>query len=125
MDKSLADKFRDKQGRAIIINIPDGLSMGISSEPELEGKFEYLQLFVRSAQELDEWLPQVLDKLNEDAVFWICYPKMASKIKTDVNRDIIGKIVEDTTEYRLVSNVAIDDTWSALRLRLKSKVKSK
>jgi hypothetical protein len=125
MEKSLTEKLRYKSGRAIILNPPEGYSLGISSETELEGIFEYLQLFVRNAQELGEWLPQVLTKLNEDAVFWICYPKQTSKIKTDVNRDIIWKIVQDTTEYRLVSNVAINDTWSALRLRLKSKVKSK
>lgn len=125
MDKSLADKLRYKQGRAIILNAPEGFNIGISAESELEGTFEFLQLFVRNTEELGEWLPRVVHKLNEDAVFWICYPKQTSKIKSDVNRDIIWKIVQDTTEYRLVSNVAIDDTWSALRLRLKSKVKSK
>jgi hypothetical protein len=125
MEKSLADKLRYKQGRAIILNLPEGLNMGINSEADLNGTFNFLQLFVRNYQELETWVPQVVDKLNDEAIFWICYPKQTSKIKTDVNRDIIGKVVEDTTEYRLVSNVAIDDTWSALRLRLKSKVKSK
>jgi hypothetical protein len=125
MEKSLADKLRYKQGRAIILNAPEGLNMGISSEADLDGTFDFLQLYVRNFQELEAWVPQVIDKLNDEALFWICYPKQTSKIKTDVNRDTIGKKVQDTTEYRLVSNVAIDDTWSALRLRLKSKVKSK
>jgi hypothetical protein len=125
LEKSLADKLRYKQGRAIILNLPEGLNMGVSSEADLNGAFDFLQLFVRNYQELETWVPQIVDKLNDEAIIWICYPKQTSKIKTDVNRDTIGKMVEDTTEYRLVSNVAIDDTWSALRLRLKSKVKSK
>jgi hypothetical protein len=126
LDKTIADKLRYKQGRALIINPPEGFSLGIESETKLEGTFDFLQLFIRNAQELGEWLPQIVaDKLNDEAVFWICYPKQTSKIKTDVNRDTIWKMVQETTEYRLVSNVAIDETWSALRLRLKSKVKTK
>jgi hypothetical protein len=125
MDTTLADKLRYKQGRAIIINPPEGFSVGIKSEDKLEGTFDFLQLFIRNNQELETWVPQIVDKLNDEAVVWICYPKQTSKIKTDVNRDTIWKMVQDTTEYRLVSNVAIDDTWSALRLRHKSKVKTK
>jgi disulfide oxidoreductase YuzD len=123
LDKSLADKLRYKQGRAIVLNAPDDFNLGVSIEKELNGKFDFLQLFVRNFKELEEWVPQVVKAVNEEALFWICYPKQTSKIKTDVNRDIIGKMVQDNTEYRLVSNVAIDETWSALRLRLKSKVK--
>jgi disulfide oxidoreductase YuzD len=123
VEKSLAEKLRYKQGRAIVLNAPDDFNLGIHAEKELTGKFDFLQLFVRSYKELEEWVPPAVEAVNEEAVFWICYPKQTSKTKTDVNRDIIGKMVQDTTEYRLVSNVAIDDTWSALRLRLKSKVK--
>jgi hypothetical protein len=123
LEKSLADKLRYKQGRAIVLNAPDNFDLGVSTEKQLEGKFDFLQLFVQNFKELEDWVPQVVEAVNEDAVFWICYPKQTSKLKTDVNRDSIGKMVQDTTEYRLVSNVAIDETWSALRLRLKSKVK--
>jgi hypothetical protein len=123
LEKSLADKLRYKQGRAIVLNAPDTYNLGIKTEKELEGKFDFLQLFVRNFKELEDWVPQVVETVNEDALFWICYPKQTSKLKTDVNRDIIWKMVQDNTQYRRVSNVAIDETWSALRLRLKSKVK--
>jgi hypothetical protein len=123
LEKSLADKLRYKQGRAIVLNAPDDFNLGISTEKELQGKFDFLQLFVLNFKELEEWLPQVVEAVNDEALFWICYPKQTSKIKTDVNRDSIAKMVQDNTEYRVVSNVAIDETWSSLRLRLKSKVK--
>jgi hypothetical protein len=125
MDKTLADKLRYKEGRAIIINPPEGFILGMDTENKFEGSFDFLLIFIRNTQELETWVPQVVNKLNDEAIVWICYPKQTSKIKTDVNRDTIGKMVQDTTEYRLVSNVAIDDTWSALRLRDKSKVKTK
>jgi hypothetical protein len=72
MDKTLADKLRYKEGRTIIINPPEGFSLGIYSENKLEGTFDFLQLFVRNAQELETWVPQVVDKLNDEAVVWTC-----------------------------------------------------
>lgn len=125
MEKELSKKLRYKQGKAALINAPEGFQLDIPTEQHLDGKFDFILLFVPDAKELNEWAPKSIDALNGDAVFWICYPKQSSKIKTDINRDIIGKILLDTSEYRLVSNVAIDETWSALRVRHQKLVKSK
>jgi hypothetical protein len=84
-----------------------------------------VQLFVNNAAELEDSLPGVLPLLEEDAVFWITYPKQSSKVKSDLNRDTLAAIVQESTPYRPVSNVAVDEKWSALRFRLKEKVKSK
>ncbi len=121
----LLKKLRYKEGNVALINAPDGFVLDISSAMHLEGKFDFILLFVRDAKELREWTPKAIASLNGDAVFWICYPKQSSKVKTDINRDIVWKILLDTTEYHLVSNVAIDETWSALRVRHQSTVKSK
>lgn len=82
-------------------------------------------LFVRDAAEAHEWLPRAVALLNEDAVFWISYPKQSAKIATDLNRDSLWALVQNSTSYRAVSNVAIDDKWSAVRFRHLDKVKSK
>jgi agmatine/peptidylarginine deiminase len=74
---------------------------------------------------LENWLPTVIPKLNDDAIFWVTYPKQSSKVKTDINRDSLAEIVQDISTYRPVSAVAVDDKWSAMRLREKDKVKSK
>ncbi|WP_233531731.1 hypothetical protein [Paenibacillus alkalitolerans] len=80
-------------------------------------------LFANNAEEVREWVPKVIPALKEDAIFWIAYPKQSSKIKTDINRDILFGIVQDIS-FRPVSNVAIDDKWSALRFRHRDKVKT-
>lgn len=74
---------------------------------------------------LTEWLPKVIRSLNEDALFWITYPKQTSKIKTDLNRDIVAALVQNETDYRVVSSVAVDEKWSGLRVRHQDKVKTK
>jgi|DewCreStandDraft_2_1066082.scaffolds.fasta_scaffold29220_1 hypothetical protein len=125
MSEGLSKKLRYKQGRATVINAPKGYSLDIDTENTLEGTFDFVQVFVLNAEEVTEWLPKVILSLNDDAVFWICYPKQSSKIKTDINRDIIWRMVLDMSDYRLVSNVSIDETWSALRCRHQDKVKTK
>ena len=127
MTEQLLKKLRYKDGKALILNAPDGYQLGIETVEKLEGKHEFLQLFTNNAHELDEWLPKVIPLLNDDAVFWITYPKKSpkSKVTLDINRDILAKMVQDQTAYRAVSNVAIDEKWSALRFRLKDKVKTR
>jgi hypothetical protein len=125
MNQELLKKLRYKEGRATILNAPDGYRLGIESEEETEEKYDFVQLFVNNAQEVDEWVPRVIPMLSEDAVFWITYPKQSSKVKTDINRDILARMVQNKTPYRAVSNIAVDEKWSALRFRHQDKVKAK
>lgn len=60
---------------------------------------------------------QAIHSLKPDALLWLAYPKSTSKVKTDVNRDRLWKAIEPTG-WRPVRMVALDDTWSAMRLRL-------
>lgn len=73
-------------------------------------------LFVRNQAELDEKLPAVLASLGDTAIFWLAYPKLTSKIACDLSRDTIHKLAP---QYGLdtVAQIAIDDDWSALRLK--------
>lgn len=125
LQEELLKKLRYKQGRALVLHAPEGYRLGIEEQEEPNGTYDFVQLFVNNAAEVDEWVHQAIAHLNDDAVFWITYPKQSSKVKTDINRDILWKLVDEKTDYRLVSNVAVDDKWSALRLRHKSKVKTK
>ncbi len=62
--------------------------------------------------------------LRDGAVFWICYPKKSSGIKTDLSRDDGWKSVFDAG-FGPVTQVAVDETWSALRFKLESTVERK
>lgn len=52
---------------------------------------------------------------RDDRIAWICYPK-AKQLGTDLNRDILARSAPEHG-VRPVRQVAIDDTWSALRFR--------
>lgn len=61
-------------------------------------------------------LPTVLAKGRPAAILWVAYPKLSSPLAADLNRDLIHSLAP---EYGLdtVSQIAIDDDWSALRLK--------
>jgi hypothetical protein len=50
-----------------------------------------------------------------DELSWVAYPK-AAKVGTDLNRDSLAALMT-ARALRPVRQVAIDDTWSALRFR--------
>jgi hypothetical protein len=51
--------------------------------------------------------------VTKPSVFWVAYPKGN---KTDINRDSLWPILGDYS-MRPISQVAVDETWSALRFR--------
>ena len=57
-----------------------------------------------------------LSKIEFDSVLWFAYPKGTSKIKTDINRDILRATGEEFG-ITTVTAISIDETWSALRFR--------
>jgi hypothetical protein len=46
---------------------------------------------------------------------WVCWPKKASKVQTDMTEDVVRDVLLPTG---LVDNkvAAVDETWSALKL---------
>jgi len=50
-------------------------------------------------------------------MLWVSYYKGTSKVKTDINRDMIYAYAH-TIGLDGVGLVSIDDTWSAMRFKL-------
>lgn len=123
--QELIKKMKYKEGTAAVFNPPAGYKLGIETHSNQEGLYDFVQLFVKNSEEVKDWLPKTLPLLKDDAIFWITYPKQSSKVKTDINRDSLFKLVQELSPYRAVSNVAVDEKWSALRFRHQDKVNSK
>jgi hypothetical protein len=124
MATTLINKLRIGPGQSmLVLNAPEGYISELGELPEgakisqaAEGVFDFVQLFVRSIAELEELAPSALKSINFDGLLWFCYPKQSSKNKTDINRDSGWNVVKQAG-LRPVTQVAIDDTWSALRFR--------
>ena len=71
--------------------------------------------FARNKAELATVAAPAVEAARQDRLAWVAYPK-AGKLGTDLNRDILAALL--TAEgVQPVRQVAIDETWSALRFR--------
>ena len=123
-ENSLIKKLKLKPGqRAAVIGAPDGyletlgpLPEGVETLDRLSGKFDWLQVFVKTKAEIDKLAPRAAKALKPDGLLWISFPKGSSKIQTDLTRDKGWEVLQDLDLKWLVL-VSIDDTWSAFALR--------
>ena len=126
----LARKLRIQPGqRVLILNPPAGYLETLGELPEgaevvdsAEGTLSFVPLFAKDSTELKEHLPAAMDVAEYDGLFWISYPKGGSKVKTDLNRDVLWEFMVNDTELRPVTQVSVDSIWSAIRFRPKVEV---
>lgn len=123
-DTSLSKRLAIKPGhRLLVLNAPEGyvdalgeLPDGVELATSAEGTFDFVQVFTRSTTELDDLGPTALGALKLGGVLWFSYPKKSSQVETDITRDVGWDSVK-SAGMRPVSQVSIDETWSALRFR--------
>lgn len=75
-------------------------------------------LFVRDRAHLESQLGPCLAAMKPGAILWLAYAKLTSKLAVDLNRDLIREDLAPRFGLDTVSQIALDDDWSALRLKL-------
>ncbi len=121
---NLFKKMRLMPGmEARVVNPPPGMlealqaaAEGISLRTSGEGKPQAVLLFAASQAELAEYAPVALAALEHDGLFWAAYPKKSSGKNVDLYRDG-GWAPLEQAGLRPVTQIALDETWSALRFR--------
>lgn len=125
-DPALLKKLRLLTGqRALVLNPPTGYldrltpppdSVILDPEPAAGVSYDFVQVFVRNSGELAHWLPIARQTARYDGILWVCYPKLSAKVPSDLSRDRLWDLMKPTG-LAPVTQIALDDTWSALRFR--------
>jgi hypothetical protein len=120
-ESPLAKKMKLKSGlKAAVIKAPenyvDELRHDTAMSPTLKGKFDWIQIFVRSRAELDALAPRAAKALRPESMLWISFPKGSSKIQTDLTRDKGWESLQ-ALDLKWVTLVSVNETWSAFALR--------
>ncbi|HLO15920.1 MAG TPA: hypothetical protein VK206_13890 [Anaerolineales bacterium] len=120
-ESATAKKLKLKSGlKAAVIHAPenymDELKHDTAISPTLNGKFDWIQIFVRSKAELDGLAPKVVKALRPESILWISFPKGTSKIQTDLTRDQGWDALRDL-DLKWINLVSVNETWSAFSLR--------
>jgi hypothetical protein len=120
----LAKKLEIKPGQRIaLVGAPEGfaeklmpLPAGAELVEKLQGKLDWIQVFVKNKAELERIAPRATQALSPAGMLWLAFPKRTSKIQTDLTRD---KGWDSVAKLNLkwINLVSVDDTWSAFSLR--------
>ena len=115
----LAGKLQLRPGQSVsIVNEPAEIALDLGGEHPVagdSGEADAVIVFATDRAELDGLRGQFVPPATRDALTWVAYPK-AGKLGTDLNRDVLAELVK-REDVRPVRQVALDDVWSALRLR--------
>jgi hypothetical protein len=106
--------------KAAVINAPenyvDMLKHNTALSPTLNGKFDWIQIFVRDKAELDALAPKAAKALKSESMLWISFPKGTSKIQTDLTRDKGWDVLRDL-DLKWINLISVNEMWSAFSLR--------
>jgi len=124
-DKTIAQKLGLKAGMTLLVRLPpDGVAASIGALPigaelifDTKKPAALILMFARDKAALAKGLPGCKRKLAPGGALWVAYVKGTSALKTDINRDSIREYVA-TIGLDTVAQIAIDDDWSALRLKV-------
>jgi len=121
LESATAKKMKLKSGlQAAVINAPenymDELKHDTAVSPTLNGKFDWIQIFVRTQAELEALAPKAVKALKPESILWISFPKGTSKIQTDLTRDQGWDSLRDL-DLKWINLVSVNETWSAFSLR--------
>jgi hypothetical protein len=107
-----------EQAAAIFGNIPSDIVLKYDEEAH----FNVLIAFTISKDQLDKQIQNILKHIDAKTIIWIFYPKKSSKIKSDL--DLMKSWEElDTFGLTPCASAAVNETWTALRLKLITEVK--
>jgi hypothetical protein len=120
-ESPLSKKMKLKAGAiAAVINAPENyvteLKHDTAMSPTLNGKFDWIQIFVKSKAELEALAPKAAKALKPEALLWISFPKGSSKIQTDLTRDQGWEGIK-SLELKWINLISVNETWSAFALR--------
>lgn len=79
-------------------------------------KIDFALVFAINQRQLQGILKEVFPALHEDAKLWVAYPKAASKIASDLNRDCSWNCLCDQG-YEIAWSVPLDHVWTAIRFK--------
>jgi len=122
MSQTILEKLQLKNEKNILIQgLPSSiekqfnkLSFAKNLTPLLRSrKIDFALVFAVSESQLNSILEDIMPALKEDSKLWVAYPKLTSKITTDLNREgSWNKLAE--AEYENSEQVSLDHVWHAV-----------
>jgi DUF3052 family protein len=117
--KPLVDKLGIRPDRTVYVEGgPEHVAQLLDGAPvttRLPRQIDITLLFATQRSRLERRLPVVLGRTVADGMIWVCWPKKASRVPTDVDEHVVRDVALAAGIVD-VKVVAVDATWSGLKL---------
>lgn len=122
----LARKLGLREGERVVAlaapahyeSLLEGRPEGVTVVSRLMPGARFVHLFVRERAVLAKRLRELREKLDDEGVLWISWPKKAAKVATDITEDVI-RAEALPLGFVDVKVCAVDETWSGLKLMIR------
>jgi len=118
----LAKKLGIENGYKVkFINVPDDyfalfsdLPPKIDIIPDSKVKKDFIHYFTKSASDLNRDIIKLKQEIEQNGLLWISWPKKATRVKTDLNGNIIREIglKNGLVDIKVC---AVNEIWSGLK----------
>jgi hypothetical protein len=95
---------------------------GVSVKRSLRGRADIVLCFVTARAELERRADRLREAIAPDGMVWVCWPKKAAKVPTDMTEDVVRDVLLPTGLVD-VKVAAIDETWSGLKLMVRRELR--
>lgn len=125
MSQTLFEKLNLKDEKTVLIQgLPSSiekqfskLSFAKNLTPLLRNrKIDFALVFAVSENQLNNILSDIMPALKDETKLWVAYPKLGSKIVTDLNRESSWSKLVDAG-YESNDQVDLDHVWNAVNYR--------
>jgi hypothetical protein len=95
---------------------------GVTTSSKPEGPLDFVHIFTKEKSDLEKRFPVLMNALAPAGMLWVSWPKGASKVKTDLNENVVRDIGLKAGLVD-VKVCAVDEVWSGLKFvrRLKDR----
>ena len=110
---------------AVMLDAPDGLELDLDAvtvQRTLRGHADIVLCFVTARAGLERRAARLRTAIAPDGIVWVCWPKKASKVPTDMTEDVVRDVLLPTGLVD-VKVAAVDATWSGLKLVVRKELR--
>ncbi len=133
MANSIADKLKIKPRFTLLtLNAPAQFKKGLQGLPagvtitDSGKEYDQVHWFVNNRAQLEKELSKVMKLLKPEVTVWVYYPKVSSRMQTDLTRDRGWDcLLAEGDKVTWISLISFDDTWSVFGFRAKTEADKK
>jgi hypothetical protein len=133
MANSISDKLKIKAKFTLLtLNAPTNFKKGLQGLPagvkitDTGKDYNQIHWFVLNKAQMEKEMSKVMKLLKPDVTVWVYYPKVSSKMQTDLTRDKGWDcLLAEGDKLTWISLISFDDTWSVFGFRAKNEADKK